>query len=218
MVEIKNFNNYYITTCGEVISKKTKRKMTKTMDNVGYYWVGIVRNDGVLKKIRIHRLMAISYLNLNYMNKKQNINHINSNKKDNYIRNLEIVNNSYNTNEGYKNNCYTTRNKIKIRAYNEIEDSIFSSVRECSKKLNISRKLIPLIINNEKPNNTNYKFEYIEYNLPYWIRDDVGNEFQSCRSCSIFYGFDERRFAYKYNISKNEEFIYKNKKFYKFLK
>ena len=62
MIEINGFNNYYITTCGEVISKRTNNKMSKTIDNVGYYWVGLIRNDGVLKKIRIHRFMGENYL------------------------------------------------------------------------------------------------------------------------------------------------------------
>ena len=73
MKEITGFNNYYITTCGEVISKRTNKKMNKTLDTVGYYWVGIVSNDGILKKIRIHRLMGITYLGLDYNDKTQNI-------------------------------------------------------------------------------------------------------------------------------------------------
>lgn len=43
MKEIIGFNKYYITTCGEVISKRTGNKMSKTLDTVGYYWVGIKR-------------------------------------------------------------------------------------------------------------------------------------------------------------------------------
>ena len=220
MKEITGFSNYYITTCGEVISKRTGNKMSKTLDTVGYYWVGIRRNDGVLKKIRIHRLMGIMYLNLDYDDKTQKINHKNSDKKKNYLSNLEIVNNSYNTNEGYLNSNYTTRNKIKIKAINinTGEELMFNSLRECESKLKISRKLIPLILNNDKPNNTDYKFEYIDFKIPYWIRDEKGMEFQSCRNCSKFYKFDEGGFRDSYNLSNGLKFTHKNINFEKFIK
>ena len=220
MKEITGFRNYLITTCGEVISKRTGRKMRKTLDTVGYYWIGIRRNDGVLKKIRIHRLMGIMYLGLDYDDKSQNINHKNSDKKKNYLSNLEIVNNSYNTNEGYLNNNYTTRNKIKIKVTNvkTKEEFIFNSLRECENNIKVSRKLIPLILSKDKPNNTDYEFEYIEFKLPYWIMDYNGKEFQSCRSCSTFHGFDEANFRNSFNKTKTLNFKYNGKEFVKFLK
>lgn len=217
MIEINGFNNYYITTCGEIISKRTNNKMSKTIDNVGYYWVGLIRNDGVLKKIRIHRFMGENYLNMDYSNKSIQINHIDHNKLNNSILNLELVSNSVNTDNGYKNSSYTTRNKIKIMAKKENETLIFNSLRELESKIGISRKIIPLIISGVKPNNTPYEFSYIDYSIPYWIKDEFGNEYQSCRNCSMINNFDEGRFRDKYNNS-GLEFKYKKIKFYKFLK
>lgn len=220
MKEIVGFKNYYLTTCGEVISKKTGLKMRKTLDTVGYYWIGIVRNDGVLKKIRIHRLMGVCYLDLDYDNKSQQINHKNNNKKMNYLSNLEITTNSINTNEGYAKNSYTTRNRIEIQVKNKLDGSVnvYSSLRECESKTGVSRKLIPLILSKDKPNNTDYDFEYLDFKLPYWIRDDNGIEFQSCRSCSSYHNLNEGMFRSKFNKSKGLTFEYEGKKFIKFLK
>lgn len=163
--------------------------------------------------------MGIAYLELDYDDKSQNINHKNSDKKKNYLSNLEIVNNSYNTNEGYLNSNYTTRNKIKIKVTNikTKEEFIFNSLRECESNIKVSRKLIPLILNKDKPNNTYYTYEYLEFKIPYWIKDDKGVEFQSCRNCSIHYGFDEGGFRDVFNTD-DMEFIYKDIKFTKFLK
>ena len=220
MKEIVGFNKYYITTCGEVISKRTGNKMSKTLDTVGYYWVGIRRNDGVLKKIRIHRLMGLTYLGLDYDDKSQNINHKNQIKINNYLSNLEITNNSKNTNEGYFNNNYTTRNKIKIKVTNKNtkEELIFNSLRECQDKLGVSRKLIPLILNRSKPNNTDYYFEYLDYSKPYWIRDIHGKEFQSCRNCSMYHNIPEWLFRDKFNLTKDSRFEVNGMEFEKFLK
>ena len=135
MIEIKGFNNYYITTCGEIISKRTNKKMSKTIDNVGYYWVGLRRNDGVVKKIRIHRFMGENYLDMDYGNKSIQINHKDHNKLNNSILNLELVSNSKNTDDGYKNSSYTTRAKIKIMAKSKSETLIFSSLRELENKI-----------------------------------------------------------------------------------
>ena len=220
MKEIVGFNKYYITTCGEVISKRTGNKMSKTLDTVGYYWVGIRRNDGVLKKIRIHRLMGLTYLGLDYDDKSQNINHKNQIKINNYLSNLEITNNPKNTNEGYFNNNYTTRNKIKIKVTNKNtkEELIFNSLRECQDKLGVSRKLIPLILNRSKPNNTDYYFEYLDYSKPYWIRDIHGKEFQSCRNCSMYHNIPEWLFRDKFNLTKDSRFEVNGMEFEKFLK
>jgi len=220
MKEIVGFNKYYITTCGEVISKRTGNKMSKTLDTVGYYWIGIRRNDGVLKKIRIHRLMGLTYLGLDYDDKSQNINHKNQIKINNYLSNLEITNNSKNTNEGYFNNNYTTRNKIKIKVTNKNtkEELIFNSLRECQDKLGVSRKLIPLILIGSKPNNTDYYFEYLDYSKPYWIRDIHGKEFQSCRNCSMYHNIPEWLFRDRFNLTKESRFKVNGMEFEKFLK
>ena len=220
MKEITGFNNYYITTCGEVISKRTNKKMNKTLDTVGYYWVGIVSNDGILKKIRIHRLMGITYLGLDYNDKTQNINHLNQIKTLNYVGNLEITSNSKNTNDGYLNNNYITRNRIKIVAIERDtkNELVFNSLRECQDKIGISRKLIPLILSGDKPNNTKYEFQYLDYSLPYWIIDKNGVEFQSCRNCAKHYGISERLFRDKFNSSINNKFEIDGMIFEKFLK
>jgi len=69
--------------------KKPKEKILKPQDGI-YYSVGLIK-DGVNKRIPIHQLVALSFLNYNLSSSKLKIKHINSNKLDNRLSNIKIV-------------------------------------------------------------------------------------------------------------------------------
>lgn len=86
MNEIPGFSNYYITTKGEVINKKSGRIIKPKITTCGYARVGIYAN-GIQKMMFVHRLVALTYIP-NLENKPQ-INHIDGNKLNNNLVNLE---------------------------------------------------------------------------------------------------------------------------------
>ena len=216
MKEIKYFTNYYITTCGQVISKITGRKMKTYLDTVGYKCVTLKNNKKNIH-IRVHRLMGFTYFNLNRYDNNKQINHKDGNKLNCSILNLEILSNKQNTEHGYDNNLYTTRNRINILVYDKINDKYFKckSMRECEKLTYINRKLIKLYIDNIRTNNSNYIFKVLSFDKLFRIKDKKGNDFRSCRQCSLFYGFDEGRFLEKCKTS-SDKFEYKKVKFEKY--
>lgn len=216
MKEIKYFKNYYITTCGEVISKFTGLRMRTYLDTVGYKCVTL-KNDKKDIHMRVHRLMGFTYFGLDRNDKDKQINHKDGNKLNCSILNLEILSNKQNTEHGYDNNLYTTRNRINILVYDKINNKYFKckSIRECEKITHINRKLIKLYIDNIRNNNSNYTFEILSFDKPFRIKDENGNDFRSCRQCSLFYGFDERRFSEKCKKAL-DKFEYKKIKFEKY--
>lgn len=75
-----------------------KEKILKPgIDTSGYFFVCLF-NDSVKTNKSVHQLVAESFLNHNPCGFKLVVNHINLNKSDNRLENLEIVTNRDNTN------------------------------------------------------------------------------------------------------------------------
>ena len=81
----------YVTNDGKYIKSKI---VTQSLGKNGYYYVNL-RHDGKTKLAYVHRIIAETYVD-NPENKEQ-VNHINGDKKDNRIENLEWVTPKENT-------------------------------------------------------------------------------------------------------------------------
>ena len=93
------------------------RKLCQWIDNVGYYQVSFWI-DGKRKYARVHRLIAETMLP--NPNNYEQVNHIDGDKLNNNLSNLEWCNNSYNTKEAYDNGLYhSNRRSHKIVAINK---------------------------------------------------------------------------------------------------
>ena len=101
-VSLKMFYGYEVSSFGNVRSidkvvkcntgkmKKTGRVLKPNKAKNGYLICGISIN-GKLKLIKIHRLVGVAFLGLDYNNKQLQINHIDRNKENNNVNNLEVV-------------------------------------------------------------------------------------------------------------------------------
>lgn len=88
MKQIKNFENYYVDEHGTVYSKKTG-KLKKLSPILTYYGYHEVQLCGFIQKLRakVHRLVAEVFIP-NPLNLPQ-VNHIDGNKQNNHVSNLE---------------------------------------------------------------------------------------------------------------------------------
>lgn len=87
--EIKDFPNYLISSCGRIMNHKTKRLLKPALSNHGYLEVNLwCKNKGYTKQIH---LLVYQNIKKDYNTKNFVINHINGNKIDNNIDNLEKV-------------------------------------------------------------------------------------------------------------------------------
>ncbi|MGL6167420.1 MAG: hypothetical protein ACRC0Y_03920 [Fusobacteriaceae bacterium] len=214
---IKGYENYYATTCGCILSKKTGRRLITYLDTVGYGCVNVRDSNGIVKHFRVHRLVASTFLEFDRGKKNVQVNHIDGNKANCCILNLEKLTNKENTEHGYDCNLYTTRNRIEIKVIEKTSGKIFQckSMRECETLTGVNRKLISLYIKGIRCNVSAFSFEISCFDKPFRIIDSKGTDFRSIRQCALEYGFSEKIFTKVSKLAENV-FSYKGYMFVKY--
>lgn len=112
---IKETNQFYSTF---YVEKEEKIKNLHSNRN-GYYQVALCKN-GKKRTFMVHRLVAKHFLN--NFNEKLDVNHIDCNKQNNNINNLEMTTRSENLKHAWQNGlCETVReaSKRNIKKLNE---------------------------------------------------------------------------------------------------
>lgn len=115
--KIENHPHYYVSRCGKVISHTPKRtRLIKGSDHKGYIRIDLRkgRRKGLPKvggSARLHRLVFDAFgsrLDINL-----EINHINGDKKDNRIENLEQISHVENIKHAHNMGRYKNRKRRK---------------------------------------------------------------------------------------------------------
>lgn len=97
--------DYMVSDCGKVYSTKSS-KFLKFSTVAGYKRVPLICNDGTKKKYLVHRLVAIVFLG-DLSKEGFEVNHINCDKANNTLANLEWVSRSDNLKHAFNNKLKT---------------------------------------------------------------------------------------------------------------
>lgn len=152
---VQDFENYLISNLGNVKTVNGKPKKI-VYDNKGYGRVELWKNNKG-RKFRVHRLVAETFIP-NPLGKEQ-VNHIDGNKKNNCVSNLEWVTPKENIRHAIENDLssikYGSKNlasKLKEEDVRYIRENagINKSVRELSEIYKVSTTTIYNIINYKK--------------------------------------------------------------------
>ena len=113
--DVKDFDNYMISNKGRVKSKerisiakgtnyiRKEKILHYGIHKLGYLYVYLYNNNGNnKKKMYIHRLVANAFIE--NTNDYKEINHIDGDKQNNCVENLEWCNRSMNVKHAYQNN------------------------------------------------------------------------------------------------------------------
>lgn len=98
---IEGYELYYVSRDGKVFSDKYKerRELSQRKNSRGYMYVNLCKN-GKYRSITVHRLVAIAFLGKR--DEGFEVNHIDGNKENNCISNLEWVTKSQNMKHAFK--------------------------------------------------------------------------------------------------------------------
>lgn len=117
MYKIKEFENYFIDEQGNVYHKqcykngKIKINLLKQKDNMnGYKYVSLFKNNKEYKRY-VHRLVAQTFIN--NPNSLPEVNHIDGNKQNNNIDNLEWCSRKYNHQHAIDTGLFKTKPILK---------------------------------------------------------------------------------------------------------
>ena len=137
--DIKEFENYMISSLGRVYSKKKHMIMKPTPDKKGYLRISFYEN-GKNNTRKVHRLVVQAFID-NPENLPQ-VNHKDENKENNSVENLEWCTNSYNRMFGTATertrmenlNCKSTGVPVRCIETGEIYPSLREAERETGAK------------------------------------------------------------------------------------
>jgi hypothetical protein len=142
MKQIKGFENYLINQNGEVYSLFSKKQIKSQKDKAGYLAISL-SNKKERKRLFIHRLLAIAYIN-NPENKPC-VNHLDGDKSNNNLCNLQWCTHEENIKHAWSNGlCYKNYETIKLaqksiskKLLDTNTNTIFNSISEAIRYYNI---------------------------------------------------------------------------------
>lgn len=141
--EIKGYEELYrISNTGKIYSNITNKFIKPFINNGNYYEV-VLKKEKRSKHFRVHRLVAEAFIE--NKNNCRCVNHIDGNKKNNNVNNLEWCTHKENMNHAVKYKLIHTKGKkTKINQYDLNNNFIktWDSIREIEKEYNVTHTSI----------------------------------------------------------------------------
>ena len=159
------FPGYKISNDGHVYSEKTKRVLNKIKNSSGYYHICLTI-DGKMQYQLLHRLIAMAFIP--NPDNKPFVNHIDGNKKNNMIENLEWVTNQENIKHAFDIGIMKGKPSCRKRKVVQIDKNTnkiiqeFDSQLEASHKLNIHPGSLSSCLNKRYKTSGGYIWKYKE--------------------------------------------------------
>lgn len=126
---------YEVSTSGKVRNIKTGRILVGDTNSCGYKRVGLY-NKSRRQRFFVHRLVAQAFIP--NPNNKPQVNHIDGNKENNRVDNLEWVNQSENEIHAIKNNLKGVWNGEFIVVFNDGKIELWDNQRDFARRINTS--------------------------------------------------------------------------------
>lgn len=157
-IEINNeFWDYEVSTHGRI--RNLKGQILKLSNEKGYLKITLHKNKR-MKTCRVHRLVAFAFIENDNPQEKTEVNHIDENKHNNHVDNLEWVTPKENINHGTTQNRRINKIAQKIKCVET--GQIFKSINECAREMNLDVGSIYRCLKGEFKQTGGYSFIKVE--------------------------------------------------------
>lgn len=160
-------DKYKVTKDGNVYSETLKKNLKLSENSCGYYQVFLLCDDGKYRWFRVHRLVAETFIP--NPNNLLEVNHIDENKHNNNVDNLEWCDRKYNINYGLRTAKYRVKKKIVFKENKEVYQfdkdcnliNIFPSLKEAAEISNYDKRGICKCCMGVLKTYQNYVWKYV---------------------------------------------------------
>lgn len=155
---INDHSRYMVSTLGRVKNKDTGRILKASKNKTaGYVYIRLYSDSGKQTNFRLHRLVALHFLD-NPENKPE-VNHIDEDKTNNALSNLEWCTRKENVRYGTGISRRTHSLSIPILCSNGL---VYNSLSECARALQLSSGSISEVLSGKRKHTRGYRFERVD--------------------------------------------------------
>ena len=152
--------DYSVSTEGEV-RKDTTNYILSQSSQQDYKFVGLLIN-GKQKRMRVHRMVALTFID--NPDNKPYVNHINGNRSDNNVENLEWVTPSENTQHAVNTGLFKSGRNRAVIQYNLNGERMatFESASEAARQTGGSQSKITMCCRRQRDSANDYQWRYYD--------------------------------------------------------
>lgn len=160
---IKDWEEYYeISNLGRVKNRKTNKILKGDINNYGYYRIRL-EIKGRRKRYFRHRLVAEHFIHNDDIENKKFVNHIDGDKSNNTVDNLEWVTQSENEKHAFKTGLKHKTNKPFIVRFDDGHIEYFQNQDSLAKRLRVTQQKVSSWMNNKSKTYEYFGILYFMY-------------------------------------------------------